>query len=85
MVEITQGTVTLDADRSFDDSTVLRFTIADVVSSETDAASGSWTLSGRTVEFTPSDQSGAYEMTWDGGDQLVQLFDGLTLVYQRQH
>jgi len=83
MLEITQGTVVLDADRTFDDSTVLRTTLAGVVSTETDAASGNWTLSGRTVAFTPNDQSGPYEMTWDGNNQLTQDFSGLILVYQR--
>ena len=82
--EITQGTVTLDASRSFQDSTVVRLTVSGVVSSETDAASGSWTLSGRTVTFTPNDQSGPYQMTWDGANQLAQDFNGFILVYQRQ-
>jgi hypothetical protein len=83
VAEITQGSVTLDADRSFDDVTLVRFTISGAVSTETDAATGTWSLSGRTVLSTPSGQSGPYEMTWDGADRLTQLFNDVTLVYQR--
>lgn len=81
--EITEGSVTLDADRTFEDITLLRSTVAGAVSTRTEAAAGNWTLSGSNVLFTPSDQSGPYEMTWDGGDQLTQNFNGLLLVYQR--
>ena len=83
MAEVAQGTVTLAADRSFSDVTLLRITASEVVSTETDSANGTWTLSGRTVGFTPSDMSGPYEMIWDGGNQLSQLFNGFTLVYQK--
>lgn len=83
LAEVIEGSVTLRSNRTFDDTTVLRLTISGVVSTETDADAGSWTLSGRTVEFTPSDQSGPYAMTWDGGDQLAQDFNGFLLVYRR--
>jgi hypothetical protein len=84
IAEITQGTVTLDADGSFADVTELSITQSGVVSTETDAAVGAWALSGRTVQFVPNDGSGVYEMTWDGQDQLTQSFNGSILVYQRQ-
>jgi hypothetical protein len=83
IAEIIQGTVTLEANRSFEDSTILRLTISGVVSSETDATAGEWSLNGRTVQFSPNDSSGLYAMTWDGQDQLTQIFNGFTLVYRR--
>jgi hypothetical protein len=83
IAEVTQGSVTLDGDMTFDDVTVLRITQAGVVSNETQAAAGTWTLSGRTLELNPSDGSGVYELTWDGNDELTQTFQGFTLVYRR--
>lgn len=82
--EVTQGTVTIHADLTFDDVTVLRITESGVVTTETDAAAGTWSLLGRTVQFTPNDgSSGPYAMAWDGGNQLTQLFSGFTLVYRK--
>ncbi|HEU5218468.1 MAG TPA: hypothetical protein VFU23_07405 [Gemmatimonadales bacterium] len=83
MLEVVSGSVSLHTGLTFDDTTVLRFTISGEVSTETDAATGNFTLSGRTVQFTPSDNSGVYTMTWDGQDELTQDFNGLILVYKR--
>lgn len=83
IAEVTQGTVTLRTNLTFDDVTVLRITESGVVTTETEAAAGTWSLAGRTVQFTPNDASGAYALAWDGGNQLTQLFDGFTLVYRK--
>lgn len=83
IAEITAGEVSLDADLSFDDVTDLRITESDVVTTETDAATGTWSLNGSTVLFTPTDGSANYTMTWNGQDRLTQLFQGFTLVYER--
>jgi hypothetical protein len=82
MVEVIAGTVTLDADATFDDVTELRITEAGVVTTETEAASGTWTLSGTTVQFNPTGFT-AYSMTWDGADRLTQVLGAFTLVYER--
>ena len=83
--EVTQGTVTLNADRTFSDVIQLRFTISGQVTSETDAANGTWTRTGSTVQFNPTAPAGStpYSMTWDGDDRLTQTFQGFTLVYER--
>jgi hypothetical protein len=76
--------VTIHADLTFDDVTVLRITESGVVTTETDAATGTWSLAGRTVQFSPNDGSSApYTMAWDGANQLTQLFSGFTLVYRK--
>ena len=86
IAEVTEGSVTLQPNGTFDDVTTLRITESGVVTTEVDATQGNWTVSGTTVTFTPSDGSGGYTMTWDvqqGQRQLIQLFQGFTLVYQR--
>ena len=86
IAEVTEGSVTLQPNGTFDDVTTLRITESGVVTTEVDATQGNWTVSGTTVTFTPSDGSGSYTMTWDvqqGQRQLIQLFQGFTLVYQR--
>lgn len=84
IAEVTQGSVTIHPDLTFDDVTVLRITEAGVVTTETETAAGTWSLLGRTVQFTPNDGSqGPYAMAWDGENQLTQLFAGFTLVYRK--
>ncbi len=83
IAEVLSGSVTLDGDLSFDDTTDLRITEAGVVTTETDAVTGTWALSGRTVQFNPNDGSADYTMSWDGNDQITQLFNGFTLIYRR--
>jgi len=41
-------------------------------------------VSGSTVTFVPNDGSGNYTMTWNGQLRLTQLFQGFTLVYERE-
>jgi hypothetical protein len=82
--EVTMGTVTLDEDGTFGDVTELRITEAGVVTTEVQATQGTWTVSGSTVTFVPNDGSGNYSMTWNGQLRLTQLFQGFTLVYERE-
>jgi hypothetical protein len=82
--EITMGTVTLDEDGTFGDVTELRITEAGVVTTEVVSTQGTWTVSGSTVTFVPNDGSGNYSMTWDGQLRLTQLFQGFTLVYDKE-
>jgi hypothetical protein len=81
-LEITAGTVTLSED-GFVDATTTRLTVNGVPTTEITTAQGTWSLSSRTVRFTPDDDSGEYTMTWDEGDKLTQVFEGHVLVYQR--
>jgi hypothetical protein len=81
-VEITGGVVTLKEDRTFSDVTQLRITTGGAVTSETDAASGSWTRQANTVQFSPTGFA-AYSMTWDGGNRLTQLIGNFTLIYAK--
>ena len=83
IVEITAGEVSLDGNLTFDDITNLRLTQSGAVTTEVDATTGAWALNGSTVVFTPNDNSGGYTMTWNGQDRLTQIFQGLTLVYER--
>jgi hypothetical protein len=83
MAEVTAGTVTLDTDLSFDDVTELRITEGGVVTTESDVVAGTWTMTGNTVRLNPGNASADYTMSWDGADQLTQLFNGFTLVYRR--
>ncbi len=89
IVELTAGTVTLDANGTFSDVTDLRFTESGVATTEVDAAQGNWTVVGTTVTFGPADGSANYTMTWNGQDRLTQLFQpdpaqpGFILVYER--
>lgn len=82
--EITLGTVTLDEDGTFGDATELRLTEGGVVTTEVQSTQGTWTVSGSTVTFVPNDGSGNYSMTWDGQLRLTQIFQGFTLVYERE-
>ena len=82
--EITMGTVTLDEDGTFGDATELRITEGGVVSTEVQSTQGSWTVSGSTVTFVPNDGTANYSMTWNGQNRLTQIFQGFTLVYERQ-
>lgn len=87
IAEVTEGSVTLQSNGTFDDVTTLRITESGVVTTEVDATQGNWTVSGTTVTFTPNDGSGSYTMTWDiqqGQRRLTQLFQGFTLVYERE-
>ena len=83
IAEVIQGSVTLNANRTFTDLTVLRITEGGVVTTENDETSGTWSLAGRTVQFAPGGLPAPYAMAWDGGDELTQLFNGFTLVYRR--
>lgn len=82
--EITMGTVTLDEDGTFGDATELRITEGGVVSTEVQSTQGTWTVSGSTVTFVPNDGTGTYSMTWNGQLRLTQIFQGFTLVYERE-
>jgi hypothetical protein len=82
--EITQGTVTLDEDGTFGDATELRITEGGVVTTEVQSTQGTWTVSGSTVTFVPNDGSGNYTMTWNGQLRLTQVFQGFTLVYEKE-
>lgn len=82
--EITLGTVTLDEDGTFGDATELRLTQSGVVTTEVQSTQGTWTVSGSTVTFVPNDGSGNYSMTWNGQLRLTQIFQGFTLVYERE-
>ena len=82
--EITMGTVTLDEDGTFGDVTELRITEGGVVTTEVQSTQGTWTVSGSTVTFVPNDGSGNYTMTWNGQLRLTQLFQGFTLVYDKE-
>ena len=83
--EITQGSITLNQNGTFTDVVQVRFTISGQVSSQTETATGNWTLNGTTVTLNPTSPQGStsYTMTWDGNDRLTQLFEGFTLVYGR--
>jgi len=81
-VEITGGVVTLKEDRTFSDVTNARITVAGSVTSESDAASGTWTRQANTVQFVPTGFA-AYSMTWDGSNRLTQSFEGFTLIYNK--
>ncbi|HJU72752.1 MAG TPA: hypothetical protein VJ717_03330 [Gemmatimonadaceae bacterium] len=83
--EITQGSVTINENGTFTDVTQVRFTISGQVSNDTETASGTWTRTGSTLQFSPTSPSGStpYTMTWDGDDRLTQVFQGFTLVYER--
>jgi hypothetical protein len=83
IAEITEGTLTLDDDGSFDDVTELRITESGQVTTEEDATSGNWSVSGTTVTFDPIGTAGNYTMTWDGQNRLTQNFQGFILVYER--
>jgi hypothetical protein len=84
IVEITQGSVSLESNGTFDDVTQLRITQSGVVTTEVDVTQGTWEAVGTTVTFRPTDGSGTYTMTWDGQLRLTQLFQGFTLVYERE-
>ncbi len=81
-VEFMDGTVTLNADKTFIDATTFRVTEQGVVTTEVDLGDGTWSLSGATVRFLLADGS-SYSMTWNGTDTLTQVFDTFTLVYQK--
>lgn len=81
-IEFLDGTVHLNADKTFIDATTVRITAAGVVTIELDQADGVWSLAGPTVTFTQSDLA-VYNMRWDGGDILTQIVDGLTLIYRK--
>ncbi|MGH7709992.1 MAG: hypothetical protein ACREOG_01840 [Gemmatimonadaceae bacterium] len=80
--EVTAGTVTLRADRTFTDITQVRLTIAGNVTNETETATGTWTRQTNTVQFNPTGFT-AYSMTWDGANRLTQSVAELTLVYTK--
>ena len=82
--EITMGTVTLDENGTFGDATEIRVTEGGVVTTEVQSTQGTWTVSGSTVTFVPNDGSGNYTMTWNGQLRLTQLFEGFTLVYEKE-
>ena len=82
--EITMGTVTLDEDGTFGDATELRITEGGVVTTEVQSTQGTWTVSGSIVSFVPNDGSGNYSMTWNGQLRLTQVFQGFTLVYEKE-
>ena len=84
IVEVSQGSVTLQTSGTFDDVTQLRITESGVVSTQVDVAQGTWEAVGSTVTFRPSDNSGTYTMTWDGNLRLTQIFQGFTLVYEKE-
>ena len=81
-VEFMDGTVTLNADRTFIDATTFRVTEQGVVTTEVDRADGTWSLSGATVRFLLADGS-SYSMIWNSTDTLTQIFDTFTLVYRK--
>lgn len=81
-LELVSGSVVLNADMSFTDATTLRNTLGEDVTTETEVATGTYSRSGSTVTFQPT-EGGNYSMTWDGENTLTQNFLGLILVYVR--
>jgi hypothetical protein len=80
-LEITAGTVSLDAGGSFTDRTDLRLTEGATVTTGSETAVGTWTQSGSVITFQPS--GGApYTMVLSGSTLTQQIF-GLSLVYRR--
>lgn len=82
MVEVIKGTVILQLTGTFSDITEFRITVGGEVSTASEEAAGTWTLSGSTVVFNPTTSS-SYSMAWDGASTLTQVFEGLTIVYMK--
>lgn len=79
-ISIVAGSVILNADNSFVDSTELQIVNAGGIGTFHDVGRGSYRFSNDTVFFRT--QSSEYVMVRDGAE-LVQDFDGIELVYRR--
>jgi heat shock protein HslJ len=80
-VEVTGGLVTLNADGTFTDRIDFRITDDTGVSTDSDTAFGTYTVSGNNITFHADDGS-TYSMARSGGT-LTQSEPGITLVYER--
>ena len=80
-LEVTGGVVTLDSDGTFTDRIDFRFTTATSVETDSDIATGFYTITGDNVTFE-SDDGFTYSMALSGRT-LTQVEPGITLVYQR--
>jgi hypothetical protein len=81
MIEVTEGTIRLNADSTFSDSTTFRITEGGVVTIEEDGAVGTYTQSGTSVTLHPSE--GAPYAVSVSGNTLTQTAGAFALVYQK--
>lgn len=82
-VELTQSIMTLNADLSYAEIYTLRLTVPSGIQLQLDTLRGSFTQSGVTLTFQPSDGSGAYQMAVTDVNTLTENDPGYVLVYRR--
>ena len=81
-VDVASGSVVLRADGTFTDQTEFRLVSGTSSTTETDVITGTYTRSGSTVQFSPSD-GGVYSMSFTGGNTLTQTIGTFVLVYRK--
>ena len=81
-LDVASGSVTLRADGTFTDQTEFRLVSGTSTTTETDVITGTYTRTGGTVTFSPSD-GGTYSMSFTGGNTLTQTIDSFVLVYRK--
>ncbi|HUF50854.1 MAG TPA: hypothetical protein VMN60_08485 [Longimicrobiales bacterium] len=81
-VEITGGSVNLNADGTFTDRTDIRIVSGTTSLADTEIASGTYVHSGGTVQLRTSDGD-VYSMSFSGGNTLTQTIEGFVVVYRK--
>ena len=86
-VEITSGSVTMNANNSFSETVTLRETITGSPVEETPiTCPGTYTRSGSAITFSEpetEDCGGTYTGTWSSGNTLTVNFGGVTGVFRK--
>ena len=80
-LEVVSGSITFNENRTFSAAFTLRQTLAGVVTTETETDTGTYTVSGNTVQLTAAD--GTVETATVSGNTLTSTQQGITLVYRK--
>ena len=80
-VEVTQGSITLNADNTFTDRTTFRVTESGTSTTDTEVIAGTYTRNNNAIQFS-TDEGDTYSASLSG-NTLTQTIEGFVLVYQK--
>ena len=80
-IEITSGSIALNENRTFSAALTFRETVGGVVTTETETDSGTYTVSGNTVQLTAA--NGTVATATISGNTLTSNQQGFNLVYRK--
>lgn len=81
-IEVTKGSVTLNADGTYSDRVTLRATEGGSTTTEEEASTGTYAMNGTSVSFIETSSGETYSGSLSG-DDLTVIVEGFTAVYNK--